>query len=445
MRGQGTAVGPHPGWAPPGWVPAGTVDPPRSAVDRPTMVIDFGADTAAAMVVTEQGSWLVPDPTSGEARWPCAIHWDGQRMVAGAAAVHGGETDPAGYRAGLRRALVDEEPVVLGLRPRSPVEAVAEFLAAMRNVAGRLLTSPGGSPGQPHWTPPDRAVVTVPATASPALRGRLVEAAELAGFLGVELIPEPAAAVWAAGRPLRPGELVLVYDAGASVDATLVRIAEGRPEVLGSSVDGHPGGPEPGSSGQPGVNGQSGIDGQSDIDVSPLDGTPGVGDLSAAASGGIDRALAGGRDLLARLGVSPAQVSWVAVVGGRARVPGLGARIEHGLGLAAAVVDEPELAVLRGAAAWLAHSGSRCVPARGSDQRLVPLAYTIPGYTARLLRWLVEPRQPYAEGAVVARVRLATGAVWDLTVRTSGVLDEVLVPAGRDIRSGEWLALVRPA
>jgi hypothetical protein len=108
-------------------------------------------------------------------------------------------------------------------------------------------------------------------------------------------------------------------------------------------------------------------------------------------------------------------------------------------------VEEPELAVIRGTAAWLPRSGTRRVPARGSDRRLVPLAYTIPGYTARLLRWLVEPRQPYEEGAVVARVRLATGAVWDLTVRTRGVLDEVLVPAGRDIRSGEWLALVRPA
>jgi hypothetical protein len=45
---------------------------------------------------------------------------------------------------------------------------------------------------------------------------------------------------------------------------------------------------------------------------------------------------------------------------------------------------------------------------------------------------------PAAAGAAVARVRLANGAVWDLTVRTSGVLDEGLVPAGRDVRSGEW-------
>lgn len=417
MRGQGTAVGPHPGWAPPGWVPAGTVDPPRSAVDRPTMVIDFGADTAAAMVVTEQGSWLVPDPTSGEARWPCAIHWDGQRMVAGAAAVHGGETDPAGYRAGLRRALVDEEPVVLGLRPRSPVEAVAEFLAAMRNVAGRLLTSPGGSPGQPHWTPPDRAVVTVPAGAADGLRREVVGAAEAAGFSAVELLPDALGAVWAPGSPLRVGDLVLVYDGGATFAATLVRVGEDVPEVLGhaSIVDWSAGG---------------------------RNGWPRESFEPPAAA---EPALACCQDLLAGLGVSAGHVAWALPVNAGARASGLGPMIEQGLGIAVAMIDEPELAVVRGAAAWLRGSGARSVLARGSDQRLVPLAYTIPGGTARLLRWLVEPQRPYGEGAAVARVRLSSGAVWDLTVRGPGALDEVLVPGGRDIRSGEWLALVRPA
>jgi hypothetical protein len=36
------------------------------------------------------------------------------------------------------------------------------------------------------------------------------------------------------------------------------------------------------------------------------------------------------------------------------------------------------------------------------------------------------------------------GAVWDLTARTRGTLDEVLVPGGHEVRSGTWLALVRP-
>jgi len=388
------------------------------------------------MVVTEQGSWLVPDPASGEARWPCAIHADGQGTVAGAAAVHRGQTDPTGYRAGLRRALVDDDPVTLGFRRLRAVDAVAEFLSVLRSAAGRRLASLGGPS-----TPPDRAVVTVPPAATPALRRRLVEAAEAAGFTGVELISDPVAAVCAPGLPLRAGDLVLVVDAGVGVEATLVRIGEGLPEILGheSPVDASLNGDAAAGGDVPPV-----ADVPPGLDIRPgLQATPGS-EGGLRAPDGLDQVLAGGRDLLARLGVSPAQVSWVVVVGGRARVPGFVARIEHGLGITVATVDEPELAVVRGAAAWLPRSGSRSVSAHGSDQRLVPLAYTIPGYTARLLRWLVEPRQPYAEGAVVARVRLASGAVWDLTVRAPGVLDEVLVPAGRDIRSGEWLALVRP-
>jgi hypothetical protein len=48
------------------------------------------------------------------------------------------------------------------------------------------------------------------------------------------------------------------------------------------------------------------------------------------------------------------------------------------------------------------------------------------------------------EGTTVARVRLTGGAIWDLTTRTRGVLDEVLVPGGTDVRTGDWLALARP-
>jgi len=406
---------PHPGWAPPSWAagssadagpvvprPASPVDDLAPVVDRTTLIIDIDPTSAAAMVVTERGSWLVPDPARGEGRWS-----------------------------------------------RRPGEAGTEFLATVRSAAAHRLASLGES------VAPECAVVTIPAAAPDALRRRLVEAGELAGFTGVELVPAAAVAVWAPNLPVRTGDLVLVYeiaghpatgydatgyggpgsngagygpgpngpgyepdgrapDSGATVTVTVVRAGEGLSEVLGHDAT---------------------------ADALPY----GPGDRLGGAPGGLDRALALGQDLLARLGLGRTQVSWVVLVGEGARTPGLAARIEHGLGIPVATVDEPELAVIRGAAAWLPRSGPRRVRARGSTQRLVPLAYTIPGYTARLLRWLVEPRRPYPAGTAVARVRLASGAVWDLTVRTPGVLDEVLVPAGREVRSGEWLALVRPA
>jgi hypothetical protein len=77
-------------------------------------------------------------------------------------------------------------------------------------------------------------------------------------------------------------------------------------------------------------------------------------------------------------------------------------------------------------------------------QHLLPLSFAIPGGTARLVRWLVAPGQPFDEGAPLARVRIPVGTLWDLVAQAGGTLDEVLVSGGRDVHSGEWLALVRP-
>jgi hypothetical protein len=81
---------------------------------------------------------------------------------------------------------------------------------------------------------------------------------------------------------------------------------------------------------------------------------------------------------------------------------------------------------------------------RPVGHRLTPLAFTLPGGTARLVRWLVSPGQPFERGAPLARVRISVGTVWDLVAQGAGVLDDVLVPSGREVHSGEWLALVRP-
>ena len=81
--------------------------------------------------------------------------------------------------------------------------------------------------------------------------------------------------------------------------------------------------------------------------------------------------------------------------------------------------------------------------ARPSPDRMTPLVFTIPGGSAQLLRWLVQPEESYDEGAPLARIRLAGGALWDLTARTRGTLDQVLVAGGAPVSSGEWLALAR--
>jgi hypothetical protein len=57
---------------------------------------------------------------------------------------------------------------------------------------------------------------------------------------------------------------------------------------------------------------------------------------------------------------------------------------------------------------------------------------------------VVALEQPYGEGAVLARVRLPGGGIWDLTARTGGTLEQILVGDGAAVSSGEWLGLARP-
>ena len=92
---------------------------------------------------------------------------------------------------------------------------------------------------------------------------------------------------------------------------------------------------------------------------------------------------------------------------------------------------------------WLTASGPRVITAQPVTDRIVPLTFAIPGGSAQLLHWFVAPDEPYREGAVLARVRLTSGAIWDLTARTRGTLERVLVDSGAAVRSAEWLALAR--
>jgi hypothetical protein len=329
----------------------------------PTLVIDVGATSAAAVVVTDGGAWLLPDPASGETRWPGGIH-----------------------------------------SPSPHSSAAATDLFAM--IRGQAVRSHG---------PINRAVVTVPAS-TPVVdprRAHLVTAAEAAGFTAVELLVAAAGAVWAPGSPLGVGDVALVYDLGATFEAAVIRVGDDLPEIIGHA---------------------------SIVDLPEEDPALDANRSPAA----IEVTMACCRDLLVRVSLGQQQVHWVLPVGLGALTPGLAAALDRGLGIPVALVDEPELAVVRGAAQWLPRSGPRTVMARPSPDRMVPLVFTIPGGSAQLLRWLVEPGQAYEIGSAVARVRLGSGAVWDLTARTPGIVDEVLVGGGRPVSTGVWLALVRP-
>jgi hypothetical protein len=310
-----------------------------------TVVMDPGTASLAAMVVTEHGRWLVPDPATGEARWDSAIHPDAEHI-----------------------------------------------LAAVRTQAQR------------QFGPLHRAVIAIPSGLTAPRRARLIGAADAAGFAAVELVLAAVGATWAPGSPVAVGDVVLVHDLGATFEATLLRVGDDLPEVLGSAAI--------------------------------LD-WPG----DAGASAVVELSIACCRDLLDAHG-RPA-VAWVLPVGGGARVPGLMPALENALGRPVARLDEPELAVIRGIAQWLPRTGPRTVMARPAVDRMTPLVFTIPGGSARLLRWLVRPEESYDAGATLARVRLAGGALWDLTARSRGTLDQILIEGGSPVASGEWLAITR--
>jgi hypothetical protein len=147
---------------------------------------------------------------------------------------------------------------------------------------------------------------------------------------------------------------------------------------------------------------------------------------------------------LVRHSVGPGDLTAVLPVGPGARIPGLTETLARTFGAPVHGLDDPESAVVRGAAAWLQRSGSRIVTAQVVAERTVPLSFAIPGGTATIIRWLVAPHEPYEPGTALARVRLSDGALWDLTARSGGTLDQCLVNDGGSVASGEWLALTRP-
>ncbi|MFD0748217.1 Hsp70 family protein [Phytohabitans flavus] len=452
-------------------------EPPR-ARDAAALVVDFGTTTSAAIVVAGEEAWPVPEPVTGAASWPSAVFWDGQQLLVGTLAEQRKRSEPESFAAEFKRGLAADTSVVLGRRRFRPVEQVVALLAALRAEAERT-----------HGAPIGRALITVPASYGPSdpRRARMIAAADAAGLDTVELLPEPVAAAFApaVGPSFVAGDIVLVYDlGGGSFDATLLRIGERWHDVLGYGALGDCGGREIEAllASRIQAEGQawlapllsSAATSPSDpaalrlgmavtdfaqrlkhqLSVAPavedffLPNAPAYrltrADLGALAAPLLGRTVTCCTELLARVGVSPHQVAAILPVGGGVRMPAVGELLQQALRLPLHTVEEPELATVRGAARWLPQSGPRRVPAATSPEPSIPLSFAIPGGSAHLLRWLVAPGQAYVAGVPLARVRLASGALWDLTARMPGTLDRLLAAPGSEVTAHEWLALARP-
>jgi molecular chaperone DnaK (HSP70) len=452
------------------------------------LVIDVGTSSTSAVLVAGGETRMLPEPVSGAYAWPSAVYWDGQQMLVGTLAERKKRADPAGYGEDFKSNLSQDTAVQLGARRFRPVEQMAAVLATLRAEAERL-----------HEGPVIRAVVTVPAsyaTGDPR-RAWMIAAAEAAGFTTVELLPEPVAAAFAplTGAGFHQGDLVLLYDlGGGTFDTALMRIGATAPEVLGHNAVDNCGGRhidallasriaadgrqwlDPLVAGAGATRPPAGPDTPAPT-ASPatlrltmavnefaqrikhqLSDAPMVEDflmpttpayrmtrdeLAALAAPVLDRTVACCRELLDRLGVPVERINTVLLVGGGSRMPAVTDTLARSLGRPLRRAEEPELATVRGAAHWLTYSGARMVPATVAPGRTLPLGFAVPGGSARLLRWFVEPGDRYPAGQPLARVRLPGGALWDLTAAADGVIDRLLVSAGVDVTAHQWLALSR--
>lgn len=89
----------------------------------------------------------------------------------------------------------------------------------------------------------NNVVITVPAYFSDAQRKATITSASMAGFKAVRLLNEPTAAAMAYGLFLSGTKLVTVFDfGGGTLDVSLLRIQDGKFEVLGIGGDTNLGG-----------------------------------------------------------------------------------------------------------------------------------------------------------------------------------------------------------
>ncbi len=149
---------------------------------------------------------------------------DGQRL-SGEAAVRRAATEPGRVARTFKRRLGDPIPVRVGGQTVPVTELLAELL---RDVV-RTVTQQEGEP-------PERAVLTHPASWGPYRRGVFDEVPALAGLRAGPTVTEPAAAaIHYASTHRRPeGEVVAVYDlGGGTFDVTVLRTRADGCEILG--------------------------------------------------------------------------------------------------------------------------------------------------------------------------------------------------------------------
>ena len=159
---------------------------------------------------------------------PALVYLDEHNsLVTGERADRLGLSSPGRLAREFKRRLGDPTPIRLAGTPLVVTELLATLL---RDVLAKATSTEG--------TPPERVVLTHPATWGPLRLGLFDEVVSLAGLgdTPTHTISEPEAAAmhYTASRGLRHGELVAVYDlGGGTFDVTVLHAHPRRVEILG--------------------------------------------------------------------------------------------------------------------------------------------------------------------------------------------------------------------
>ncbi len=374
-------------------------------------------------------------------------------LAVGEQAVRNATREPTRVARDFKRRLGDPTPLVLGTTPFSVESLMA---AVLRWVVATIAEREG--------QPPERVVLTHPASYGPYKVAALAEVSRLAGLPSalVELLAEPTAAAisYSARQRVEPGAVIAVYDfGGGTFDAAVLRRTPTGFEILGEPdgverlggvdvdaallhlVDDRMGGPltdlDPSDAAAIGAAARlreecriakEALSGEREATVEAI--IPGHPPFTTALRRAdlttlLQPRLRETTDSLERAvssaGLSWDQVSRVLLVGGSSRLPGVAEAVQQATGRPVALDAHPKLAIALGAAAYAGRDAGQPIDPPGA---VAPAAET-PAATAlhttqpsRAPSTTPEPigtRRRWLIGAVGALVALGAAAVAVLT------------------------------
>jgi molecular chaperone DnaK len=449
----------------------------RQAPDT-VLVVDFGTSLTTATLLTGGEHYPVPDPLEGARSWPSLAYVRENDIVVGAQAVPYRYTDPQNFRAEFKRDIGNTRPYHYGTeggwkRELTATDLLTALLIQVKEAAQLQVTEPL-----------DRLVITCPGHYQIGEKADrrwadLRHACRQAGFTDVDYLYEPVAASYAAvaGEPFRRDQLVLVYDfGGGTFDLALVRIGDGRNDLVGAAASLEYGGmdidallvaelmtfPEIGDlAGSDTLTAWLSTTARevkhhlSSSETYPVNRGPGIAfdrtfarerlEELVAEKGLISATIDSTRGLLAEYLRDGERPDAILMVGGTSRMPMVERELGKGFDVIRRHPKDRGCPVADGATEWAKRGAERYVlPDQPGPEEIAlrwPIPYDLP---ATVSSWQAEPGDRLQGGDTVVLIQLQDGSICDLRADQPGVLVARHVSDGAEVHSADWLATMLP-